>query len=52
MRHKIYEHVCNGGYEEATKEYVQGIMKTWLDLSIELLPFTEACNDQSKQDYT
>ena len=27
-------------------------MKTWLDLSTELLPFTEACNDQSKQDAT
>ena len=52
MRHKIYEHVCNGGYEEATEVYVQGIMKTWLDLSTELLPFTEACNDQSKQDDT
>ena len=52
MRHKIYEQVCNGGYEEAIEEYIKGIKETWLDLSTELLPFTEACNDQSKQDDT
>ena len=50
MRHKIYEHVCSGGHEEATEEYVQGIMNTWIDASTELLPITEACNDRSKQD--
>ena len=27
-------------------------MNTWLALSTELLPITEACNDQSKQDDT
>ena len=49
MRHKIYEFVCNGEYDKATEEYVQGIMNTWLALSTEFLPISETCNDQSKQ---
>ena len=52
MRLKIHNFVCNGGYDEATEKYITGIMDTWLALSTELLPISEACNDQSKQDVT
>ena len=45
-------HPYNGGYDKATEEDVQGIMDTWLALSTELLPISEACNDKSKQDDT